>query len=92
MAKLKQNNRNTQIKLTRHDGAFVLNRGVGIHMLLPPRLAKVMQELQSKPDQEVDLSSLEPDDYVFVCLCLAYLEVSAEVGGEFDNRPMGDFS
>ena len=92
MAKLKRGNRNTQIKLTRQDGAFILNKGVGVHLLMPPRLAKVMHELVNKPEQEIDLSSLDADEAVFVRLWLAYMEISQEFGGEFDDRPMSDFS
>jgi hypothetical protein len=79
MAKVKTNSRNTQIKLTRHDGAFVFDRGVGVHMLAPPRIRELMDRLRSIPEDDWP-DSIDPEDYVFCRLWLTYLEASQEIG------------
>ena len=88
MAKIKSNPRNTQVKLTKKDSAFILNNGVGVHVLLSGRLEKMLEAISENGKFPENTA---PNDYVFIKMFLAYAEAAEELGGDFDNRPPGAF-
>ena len=89
MAKIKSNPRTTQVKLTRNDSAFILNNGVGVHMLLSERLGGIVEASLASGKLPEDIA---PHDYVFIKMFFAYMEAAEETGAVPDTRPPEAFS
>ena len=89
MAKIKSNTRTTQVKLTRNDSAFILNNGVGVHMLLSERIGGIVNAMSTSGKLPEDIA---PEDYVFIKMFFAYMEAAEETGGNLDTRPPEAFS
>jgi hypothetical protein len=89
MAKIKSNHRTTQVKLTKNDSAFILNNGVGVHMLLSERLGGIVNAASSSGTLPENIA---PEDYVFIKMLFAYMEAAEETGGNLDTRPPEAFS
>ena len=83
MAKIKSDKKTTTVKFTRQDGGFVYNRGVGIHVLLPEHIGKILEKMSKCTTEEEHnevMKQVDVEDVVFISMYMVYLEAARDLG------------